>query len=250
MNRSVLGWVVLFVLAIGGSAVAWVWLAGGSGEPSTELTTPTIAGSVTTTAAAPSASETTEPPSTTEPASADRAFVIDATQSTVSFEIDEELQGSPNHVVGTTDQVAGQVHVDVSDLSTARFSRIVVNARTFVTDSERRDRAIRGPIILNSASDEFELITFDVMSIEGLSGSVEVGDTVEFTVVGDLSIRGVTQEVGFETTVTWVDDSTIDGEARTTVLRSDFGIGIPSIPGIANVTDEVLLAIDFVAVSG
>lgn len=42
------------------------------------------------------------------------------------------------------------------------------------------------------------------------------------------------------------DGAAIEGSG----LRSDFGIGILSIPGIANVTDEVLLAIDFVAVSG
>jgi len=58
--------------------------------------------------------------------------------------------------------VAGQVAVDPTDLSTIQFSQIIVNARTFETDSGNRDRAIRGPIILNSASDEFEFITFDV----------------------------------------------------------------------------------------
>jgi len=51
MNHSVVGWIVAFALAFAGSVLAWVWFAGGSGEPSTELTTPTIAGAATTAAA-------------------------------------------------------------------------------------------------------------------------------------------------------------------------------------------------------
>ena len=237
MNRSVIGWVVAFVLAIGGSALAWVWFAGGSGEPSTDLTTPAIGEGATTTLGDDSGADGT-------------TFVIDSSQSLVTFEIDELLQGSPNRVVGTTDQVVGQIALDMSDLGSARFSEIVVNARTLKTDSERRDRAMRGPIILNSASDEFELINFEVDSFSGLSGVAEVGDVLTFSLTGALTIKDVTSETTFDVEVTLIDDSTIEGFATTTVLRSDFGIGIPGVPGVADVSDEVVLSISFVAVSG
>jgi polyisoprenoid-binding protein YceI len=233
MNRSVVGWIVAFALAFAGSVLAWVWFAGGSGEPSTELTTPTIAGAATTKAAGTS-----------------RTFVIDPSRSVAGFEIDEILRGSPNRVFGQTDQVVGQVQVDLADLSTVQLSQIVVNARTFRTDSERRDRAIRGPIILNSATDQFELITLDVDPATGLSGSVQPGDVLSFSLDGDLTIKGVTNEVVFEVEVTLSDGSTIEGSVTTIVLRSDFGIGIPSVPGIANVSDEVVLSLSFVAVAG
>lgn len=251
MKRSTIGWVVAFILAFGGGALAWLWFAGGSGEPSTELTTPPIATETTeggsdTTEGSDGSTDTTAG----EPAVGANAYVIDSEQSSVTFELDEELRGDPTHVVGETDQVAGQVEVDISDLASAQMSQIVVNARTFATDSDRRDRAIRGPIILNSASDEHEFITFDVATIDGLSGSAAVGDTVDFTITGDLLIRGTTGEVTFDASVTIVDDSTIEGTASAEVLRSDFGIGIPSVPSVANVTDEVLLTITFVAVAG
>ena len=235
MSRKVIGWVVAGLLAVGGAALAWVYLAGGSGEPSTELTTPTIAGETTTTGGS---------------GASGAGFVIDPTQSIAVFEIDEELSGSTNHVVGTTNVVAGQVQIDPSDLSTVQFSQIVINGRTFATDSSFRDRAIRGPIILNSAVDEFELITFDVTSVDGLSGSASPGDTVEFTISGDLTVRGTTNEATFDVTATLTDDSTLTGVATTTVLRSDFGIGIPSVPRVANVSDEVTIRLEFVATSG
>ncbi len=233
MNRSVIGWIVAFALAIGGSALAWVWLAGGSGEPSTALTAPTIV-------AAP----------TTETVGTAQTYVIDSSQSFAGFELDEILRGSPNRVFGGTAQVAGQIQIDLADLSAIQFSQIVVNARTFKTDSERRDRAIRGPIILKSASDEFEFITLDVDSATGMRGSVEPGDVLTFTLTGDLTIKGVTSKVTFEVSATLTDDSSIEGLVTTTVLRSDFGIGIPSVPGVADVSDEVALDIRFVAVAG
>ncbi len=227
------------MLAVGGSAFAYVWFSGGSGEPTTELTTPTIAGNPTTTLA---------PGATTSGEEAQGAFfVIQSDLSEASYTIDEVLRGEPKTVVGTTSEVAGQFAMDVDELSNTEFSRFVVNARTFTSDSSTRDRAVRGPIILNSASDEFELITFDPTNIGGLEGSAGVGDTVDFMLIGDLTIRGVTREVAFEVTATLVEDSTVQGSASTTVLRSDYGIGIPSIASVADVTDDVLLTIDFVA---
>lgn len=255
MNRAVLGWIAVVVLAIGGGAFAWLWFAGGSGEPSTELTTPTIAGSDTTVDTSETTVAGSEPGTTggedtagTTAPGGPLAFVIDPAQSTASFEIDEELRGSPQVVVGTTNEVAGQVAVDPADLSTAQFSQVVINARTFETDSSQRDRAIRGPVILNSASDEFEFITFDVTSVDGLEGSVEPGDTIDFTITGDLTVKETTNQVTFEVTASFIDETTIEGMATTTVMRSDFDIGIPSVPGVANVSDEVVLNLDFAAV--
>ena len=238
MNRSVIGWIVVVALVVGGSALAWVfWFAGGSGEPSAELTTPTIASTPSTDTVGTVTVETV------------KTFVIDSSQTVASFEIDEVLRGSPNRVVGRTSQVAGQVQVDLADLSATQFSQIVVNARTLSTDSERRDKAMRGPIILNSASDEFELITLDIDSATGLTGNADPGDASSFTLTGNLTIKGVTNQVVFEIEVTLSDESTIEGLVRANVLRSDFGIGIPSVPGVASVTDEVVLTLSFTAVA-
>lgn len=77
-----------------------------------------------------------------------------------------------------------------------------------------------------------------------------MGQTIEFTVTGELTIKGATSGEAFDVTVTVVDESTVQGTATTTVLRSDHDIGIPSVPGVANVSDEVELTLVFVAVAG
>ena len=247
MSRSLIGWIAAAIFAVVLGAFAWVFFAGGSGEPSTELTTPTIAAEPTTTAASPDTTEAAAP-DTTQPESQSLAFVIDPEQSEASFEIDEELRGTPTRVVGTTSEVAGQVAADPGDLSTAQFSQMIINARTLRTDSSFRDRAIRGPIILDAASDEFEFITFDVTGHDA-SGSLSPGDSVEFSITGELTVKGTTNEETFTVTVTMDDESAISGTAETTIMRADYGIGIPSAPGVANVGEEVLIRLDFVALA-
>lgn len=245
MKRSLVGWMVAVVLAVGGAAFAYVfWFAGGSGEPSTDLMTPEL--SVTTTTTPTGSSTTGSSNETTEGSS----FEIDQARSIARFEIDEVLNGNPTHVVGTTDQVVGQIRVDVTDLSSIEFSEIIVNARTLDTGSERRDRAMRGPIVLDSGSDENELITLVVTSVEGLSGEAAVDESFEFTVNGDLTIKGNTQPVTFDVMVTLVDDDTVEGSATANITRDMFQIGIPSVASVADVTNEVLIGLEFVAVSG
>ena len=231
-------------VAVAGAGLAYVFLAGGSGEPSTDLTTPTIASEATL-------GSEDDPASTASSGSVGAVvFVIDASQSEASFQIDEVLRGSPNTVVGTTSEVAGQIRFDPADLSTLEFSQVVINARTFDTGSRLRDRAIRGPIILNSAQDEFELIILTSASANGLDGQANPGDALSFTVTGDLTIQSTTKSVTFDVVAELVDTQTIRGTAEAIVSRAEFGIGIPNVPIVADVGDDVLIRLDFVAISG
>jgi polyisoprenoid-binding protein YceI len=249
MKRSFVGWVMAVVLAVGGAAFAYVfWFAGGSGEPTTDLTTPELSDATTL----PEVGSTggNAGTHTTTPVRSSRSFVIDPAQTIARFEIDEALNGGPKHVVGTTDQVAGQFLVDASDLSSFEMSQIVVNARTLSSDSERRDRAMRGPVILDSASDENELITLVVTSVDGLAGSAAPGEAVDCEVTGDLTIKGNTRRVTFDVIVSMIDEDTIEGSAVAEITRDMFEIGIPSVPNVADVRNEVLIGLEFVAVAG
>jgi len=193
--------VVGFLVAAGALFSYLFYFAGGSGEPSTELTTPEI-GSTTSTFDTGSTTEQSNPSTTLEGPVEETAYVIDPSQSTASFQIDEVLRGEPTAVVGTTSEVAGQVGIDANDLGSSQFSEIVVNARTFTTDSDRRDRAIRGPVILDSGSDEHEFITFEPTAIDGLDGlEATPGETYDFAVTGALTIKGTTNEASFDVTV-------------------------------------------------
>lgn len=171
-------------------------------------------------------------------------FQIDPAQSQVRFELDEDLRGNRITVVGTTDQVAGELAVDLSNPTATQVGVIQINARTLATDNNFRNRAIQNEILDTGA---YEFITFTPTAVTGLPESVNVGATVTFTIIGDLTIRDVTNQVTFTVQATAVSDTQLVGTATATVTRGDYGLQIPSVPNVANVEEEVELIIDFVA---
>lgn len=173
-------------------------------------------------------------------------FTIVQAESQARFTLDETLQGSPKTVVGTTDQVAGLISIDFSNPANSQLGIVQVNARTLTTDSSNRNKMIRNEIL---DTEPYEFITFTPTALAGLPATIAVGDTVTFQITGDLTIRDVTQSVTFEATVTIVAADRIEGLASVTVLRSAYGLQIPSVPSVANVTDEVLVELEFVAVT-
>lgn len=175
-----------------------------------------------------------------------QTFVIDQSQSVASFTLDEELMGAPTTVVGTTSLVSGEIQIDPANPSATTVGTIQIDASDFTTDSDRRNGAIRRFILqTNDAANQY--ITFTPSNIEGLPDAVTVGDSFTIQITGDLTISGVTNPVTFETVITVDADNQISGTATTEVLRSDFNLTIPSVPSVANVTDEVQLQLDFVA---
>src|SRR5690606_34155070 len=121
------------------------------------------------------------------------------------------------------------------------------NARTLETDDENRTRALRNQI-LQSRMDDFEYATFVPTSLSGLPEEpVAVGDAVTFQLTGDLTVRNITNSVTFDVTVTLDSNERLQGSASTSTTRAAYELTIPNAPGVANVTDEVTLEIDFVA---
>jgi polyisoprenoid-binding protein YceI len=171
-------------------------------------------------------------------------FTIIPEQSEVRFQLGEVLQGQPKQVIGATDQVAGELALDVDDLATAQVGEIRVNARTFVTDSDRRDRAIRNQILV---TDTYEFINFIPNSITGLSGSAAVSDSFTFQITGELDIKGVTNEVVFDVNAALVSEGRIEGTAATVIDRVNYNLNIPRVPSVAGVDELVTLEIDFAA---
>jgi polyisoprenoid-binding protein YceI len=271
MNKKILliSAIVVVVVAVVGGVSLWNWFLGSPQTASAPIqavplqVTDAPKGSAVQTAA-PSDQATAVQSSATPPAAIAPAgtavsgnqvdatsspsglpvFQISQTDSKAQFTIYEELMGQPNNVVGTTNQIAGQIGVNFNDLSTAQVGEIQIDARTLTTDSNQRNRMIQNRI-LNTGS--FEYITFTPTQISGLSGSAKIGQPLQFQITGNLTIQDVTKPVTFNVTAQAVSNSQISGTATATVQRSDFNLQIPSVPRVANVGEQVTLQIDFVA---
>jgi len=173
-------------------------------------------------------------------------YRIESETSEVTFVLQEDLRGERIDVIGTTNEVAGDILIDMSNPSASTVGTIVINARTLETDNRFRNGALRSEILLAS-QDQYEFIEFVPTEITGLPESIEIGETYTFDVTGDLTITGVTNEVTFTVEATLESEEELVGTASAVVLWADWNISIPSAPGVANITDEVTLTIDFTA---
>ena len=244
------------VLAAVAGAWLWNWVLGDTEAASGPIqalpvqsdptqTAPAVAAEpqVEATQPVPTVPEATQAVETTPPSGL-KVFAISQAESKAQFTIYEELLGQPKDVVGTTDQVAGEIGVDLNDLSSAQVGVIQVNARTLVTDDNRRNQAIRNRIL---NTDSFELITFTPKEIAGLEGSASPGQIFEFQITGDLTIRDITKPVVFDVTVQVISENQLVGSASATIQRGDYELVIPRVQSVANVGEDITLEIHFVA---
>lgn len=263
----ILGVVVVIAAALLWWGVRTFGLIGGVGSVASDITSditgsatgevtiiePTAAPTAAPTAGeaadvTPEAAEAATPAAAAAPAAQVIHFQIDPGQSTARFIVAEVLFGNPNTVIGSTSEVSGTLDVDLGDPAQTQIGPIRVNARSLATDNRFRNRSL-SRFILQSNQDAFQYITFTPTAIAGLPAAAQAGDVMELQVTGDLQIRDITQPVTFTTVVTATSASQINGFASTTVQRADFGLTIPKVDGVADVTEEVRLEVEFVALA-
>lgn len=173
-----------------------------------------------------------------------RVFQIVPEESQARFVIDEVLRGEPKTVVGATGQVAGQIALDPADADGAKVGTILINARTFATDSTQRDRAIQN-VVLRTADHEY--VTFAPTAVDGLPDRLTAGVPVSVRITGDLTIGGVTKPATFDATVTMDAAGKLTGTASTAIRYADWSVTIPQVPSVTGVADTVRLELAFAA---
>lgn len=183
-----------------------------------------------------------------------RTFMVDPAESTVSYLVDEEflagalsklgIKAGLTDVVGSTQAVEGQLELNLDDLSAPLGSNhFTVDMTTLKTDQDRRDSWIlkNGPEFNTYPTAEFA-----ATKIAGMPETYTPGETIEFQLSGDLTIREVTQPVTFDVSAT-IDGDTLSGVATTRLLMSDFGIDPPNFANTLTVEDEFGLEITITA---
>lgn len=189
-------------------------------------------------------------PSTALPAnpaagSSHMVLSVVAEESEVRYEIDEVLRGEPTHVVGVSNQIAGSVVLPFTPEESFVINDIAINARTFKTDNASRDGAV-ARLILKSEDAANEFITLKNIRVGGFTGPLQNDKSFEFSAMGDLTISGVTKEQAFVVSGVYGSDGALRVTARATVLRSQFGLVIPTLSFLADVKDEVVLTAELV----
>ncbi len=214
--------------------------------PATKAAATTTTVAMATPAATPAAAPAATPAvAAAAPAGGLKKYQLGQPGSTAKFQLGESLRGSPITVVGVTPKVAGEVAVNLADLSTAQVGEIKIDALDLQTDNQNRNNALHRRIL---ETDKFPYIVFKPTKIVGLTGPGAVGSTHNFQIEGNLTIRDVTKPVTFAGSLTVVSENSITGKATSKVNKGDFNLVVPNLAFIANVSEAVTLDIEFNAV--
>lgn len=145
-------------------------------------------------------------------------------------------------IVGSTTEIEGELLLDLAQTAIGP-SEFRVNVASLTTDQDRRDNWIRenGPKL-----NDYPLAVFVATGVENAPSDYVEGEETTFQLLGDLTIREITQPVTFDVTATLADD-TITGVAQTALKLTDFGIDPPNFANTLKVADDFMVQVELTA---
>src|SRR5262245_17312441 len=146
----------------------------------------------------------------------------------------------PNDAVGSTESITGALVIGADGTFAPDASKITVDLRTLKTDDERRDAFIRDNTL---QTNRHPMAEFVPRRQKGLPSPLPASGTVNFQLIGDMTLHGVTSEVIWDTAGTFAAD-TISAKATTRFNFAKFKITIPKVFGLLSVDDDIRLELD------
>lgn len=212
----------------------------------------TACGSSTAPAATPTSAPAAQPQQPV--AEGARRFVVVPAESSAAYIVSEEffagalaklgIEAGLKEVTGSTNEVTGELQLKLDDPQNALVSgEFTVNLPTLKTDQDRRDGWIRDNAL---ESNKFPLAKFVATSITNAPASYTDGAEVTFQLLGDLTVRDITQPVTFDVTATLTGD-TIKGVATTAMKISSFGFDPPNFANTLTVADDFTIRVELTA---
>lgn len=158
----------------------------------------------------------------------------EATSSFVGFRIEEELASvGATTAVGRTPMVEGPLLLEGTTVASLV---VAADLSQIVTNASRRDRAVQRA--LDTAS--FPIATFTLTEPIDIGAIPAEGEPVPAVAVGDLEIKGITQniEIPLETQL---EGDLIVVVGGVDITFADWGVEMPSSPGVVSVEDHGIL---------
>lgn len=170
-------------------------------------------------------------------------LVVAADGNEARYRVREQLAGFdfPNDAVGRTSDVTGALVFDDAGRVVTDESRFSIDARTLVSDQERRDGYLRRRTLV---TDSFPTVDLVPTSFPGLPFPLPTAGDLEFQMVGGLTIKGVTRTTTWQVTAT-AEPGGFRGTATTKFPFDQFQLPKPRVARVLSVADTIQLEYDF-----
>jgi polyisoprenoid-binding protein YceI len=179
----------------------------------------------------------------TAPVAAQSRYLLDPTGTEARYQVRELLAANTieNDVVGKTAAVTGGISLDKAGKVVSAESKITIDLTGLKTDRDRRDGYVQRNTLETA---KYPTAEFVVTQITGLPAKLPTSGALSFTLVGDLTLKGVTRPTTWTVTATATPTGMI-GTATTKFTFSEFGIAVPRVPVVARVDDPIQLQLEF-----
>ena len=245
-NRSIIALVAIVAIVAGGYLAYDNVLRGDAVAP---LALPS---------AAPSDSATTAPSAATATEAASAAPSTDTADGAVAgtwtitagseagYRVREQLANLPaeSDAVGRTTDLTGTITVvEAVDAAQLTAGEIAIDTTTLSSDEDRRDNRLRTEGL---QTDQYPTATFTLTQPVDIPAAAVAGTATDVTLVGDLTLHGVTKSVEIPAQAV-LTDGQIQVAGSLTFPLADFDITAPNVGGfILSIADQG--ALEFVVV--
>ena len=170
-------------------------------------------------------------------------LVIDTTATEVRYRVRERLVGKDldNDAIGVTRAVSGQIALAADGSVVPDESKITIDVTGLKSDQDRRDGFVRRRLLV---TDSFPSVIFAPTAIKDGPTTIPASGNGTFTLVGNLTVRGVTRPTTWTVKARYLPTSVL-GSAATAFTFSDFTITQPRVPIVLSVSDTIKLEGDF-----
>jgi polyisoprenoid-binding protein YceI len=196
-------------------------------------------------ASSPAAAATAEP-SPAAPASSGEPATTTGVAGTwnvttgtqAGYRVRERLANLPaeSDAIGRTEDVTGSITVEANgDGARLTGGTLTVDTTTITSDESRRDNRLRSEGL---QTDQFPTATFTLTQPVDVPGAALQGTATDITLIGDLTLHGVTKSVEIPAQAQLVGD-TVQVAGSVTFPLSDFQISPPNVGGfILSIAEE------------
>jgi polyisoprenoid-binding protein YceI len=234
-NRTILALAAVLALGVGGYLAYDNVLRGDDLAP---LALPSASTGATTTgvpiaSATPAASTTTDPGSETGVAG-----TWSVAEGEAGYRVRERLASlsAESDAVGRTTDVTGSITlVAAGDAAQLTEGSLAVDTTTLASDEDRRDNRLRTEGL---ETDAFPTATFTITAPIDIPAGAISGTATDVTLVGDLTLHGVTKAVAIPAQAQLVGGE-VQVAGSLTFSLADFDITAPNVGGfIISIADE------------
>lgn len=170
-------------------------------------------------------------------------LVIVPSASEARYRVREVLAGNtlPNDAVGATKTIDGTIFGKMDGSLVSAQSKFRVDLRTLKSDQGMRDQFIQGGTLSTA---QYPYAEFVPTETKGLPKTLPADGKVNFQLVGNMTIRGVTKPLTWDVT-SQANGDVVTGKATTKFEFSLFNITKPSVARVLSIEDTVQLELDF-----